>query len=233
MVPRDSKGAWIRDFNPFSGFSFSEGNSWQYSWYVPHDIPGLVDLLGKDLFNSRLEEGFRRSEEKNFAAHAFDRSRKTIHEYYINHGNQANMQAAYLFNYSGKPRLTQKYTRAIMDRFYGITPYHGWEGDEDEGQMGAWYVMSAMGFFEMNGGTSPDLLVDLTGPIFDRITIQLDPRYYPGSEFVIETRNQSKENIYIRSVSLNGKELKDPRISFRDIVQGGRIVFEMESGNGW
>jgi len=206
---------------------------WQYSWYVPHDIPGLVDLIGVDLFNSRLEEGFLKSVDKNFAAHAFDRSRKTIHEYHINHGNQANMQAAYLFNYSGKPRMTQKYTRAIMDQFYGTTPYNGWEGDEDEGQMGAWYVMSALGFFEMNGGTSADLRVDLTGPIFDRIQIQLDSQYYPGSEFVIETRNLSEENIYIRSITLNGKELKDPRISFRDIVKGGKLVFEMESGNDW
>jgi len=103
VFPRDSMGEWIPDFSPFSGYSFTEGNSWQYSWYVPHDISGLVDLLGEDLFNARLEEGFRRSEENNFAAHAFDRSRKTIHEYYINHGNQANMQAAFLFNYSGKP----------------------------------------------------------------------------------------------------------------------------------
>jgi len=143
------------------------------------------------------------------------------------------MQAAWLFNYSGKPWLTQKYTRAIMDQFYGTTPYHGWEGDEDEGQMGAWYVMSAMGFFEMNGGTSPELPVDLTGPLFDRIHIQLDPRYYPGREFVIETRNQSEENVYIRSIKLNGKDLEDPRVSFRDIVQGGSIVYEMEAGNDW
>ena len=115
-----------------------------------------------------------------------------------------------------------------MDQFYGNTPYHGWEGDEDEGQMGAWFVMSAMGFFEMNGGTSPELRVDLTGPVFDRIRIQLDARYFPGGEFVIETRNQSKENIYISSVRLNGKELTNPRISFRDIIKGGKLVYEME-----
>lgn len=227
VVPRDSKGEWIPDFNPFSGFSFSEGNSWQYSWYVPHDIPGLVQLLGEELFNSRLEEGFRKSEDKNFAAHAFDRSRRSVHEYYINHGNQANMQAAWLFNYSGKPWLTQQYTRAIMERFYGNTPYHGWEGDEDEGQMGAWFVMTAMGLFEMNGGTSPDLRVDLTGPLFDKITIRLDPAFYPGKEFVIETRNRSEENLYIRSITLNGKEVKVPWISFREIVKGGKLVVEM------
>jgi putative alpha-1,2-mannosidase len=97
--------------------------------------------------------------------------------------------------------------------------------------MGAWFVMSAMGFFEMDGGTSPDLRVDLTGPLFDKITIRLDPAYYKGKEFVIETRNGSKENIYIRSITLNGEEVKNPWISFRDIVKGGQLVFEMGPRN--
>lgn len=229
IVPRDSEGNWKEDYHPFSGDTFSEGNSWQYSWYVPHDIPGLVDLLGKDFFNARLEEGFRLAEDKNFAAHAFDRSRKTIHYYYVNHGNQANMQAAFLFNYADKPWLTQKYSRAILDNYYGSTPYHGWEGDEDEGQMGGWFVMSALGLFEMNGGTSPDLPVELTSPLFEKMTISLDTSYYEGKTFVIEAINNSKENIYIQSVSLNGKPLDQPRISFRDIVKGGSLTFEMGS----
>ena len=96
--------------------------------------------------------------------------------------------------------------------------------------MGAWFVMTAMGLFEMNGGTSPDLRVDLTGPLFDRITIQLDPAYYPGRTFVIETRNRSEENLYIRSITLNGKEVKEPWISFRDIASGGKMIFEMDPG---
>lgn len=227
MVPRDSKGAWLKDFNPFSGFSFSEGNSWQYSWYVPHDIPGLISLMGKDLFNTRLEEGFRKAESHNFAAHAFDRSRKTVHEYYVNHGNQSNMQAAYLFNYSGKPWLTQKYTRAIMNQFYGNTPFHGWEGDEDEGQMGAWYVMSALGFFEMNGGTTKDLRLDLTSPQFDLITIDLDTNYYSGEKFLIEAINRSEKNIFIQEVKLNGEVVKDYHICFKDILKGGKLEYIM------
>jgi len=227
IVPRSSDGNWIDNFNPFSGYSFSEGNSWQYSWYVPHDIHGLVDLLGQATFNTRLEEGFRKAESKSFAAHAFDRSRKTVHEYYINHGNQSNMQAAFLFNYSGKPWLTQKYSRKILNAFYGTTPYHGWDGDEDEGQMGAWYVMSAMGLFEMTGGTSPDLPVDLTSPLFDKITISLDTNYYPGEQFIIETNNNSNTNIYIQSITLNGKKLLKPRISFKDIVKGGHLILEL------
>jgi len=227
IVPRDSEGNWIKNFNPFSGYSFSEGNSWQYSWYIPHDIPALVNLLGIDLFTSRLEEGFHRATKKGFAAHAFDRSQRTAFEYYINHGNQANMQAAFLFNYSKKPWLTQKYSRAILDVFYGSTPYHGWEGDEDEGQMGAWYVMSSMGLFEMNGGTSPDLSMELTTPLFDKITISLDENYYTGKKFVIEAGNNSKENVFIQSVSLNGRKLENPRISFKDLVKGGRLIIEM------
>ena len=210
-----------------SGYSFSEGNSWQYSWYIPHDIAGLVELLGRDSFNARLEKGFLHAESKGFAAHAFDRSRKTAHEYYINHGNQANMQAAYLFNYSGKPWLTQQYSRRMLDIFYGDTPYHGWDGDEDEGQMGAWYVISAMGLFEMNGGTSADLPVDLTTPLFDKITVSLDTTYYSGKQLIIETRNNSKENVYIQSIHLNGKRLEQPRISFKDLVEGGHLVFDL------
>lgn len=229
ITPRDSNGNWIKDFNPLSGYSFSEGNSWQYSWYIPHDIAGLVELLGRDSFNARLERGFLHAETKGFAAHAFDRSRKTAHEYYINHGNQANMQAAFLFNYSGKPWLTQQYSRQILDTFYGDTPYHGWDGDEDEGQMGAWYVMAAMGLFEMNGGTSADLPIDLTTPLFNKITVSLDTTYYRGKQLIIETRNNAKENVYIQSIHLNGKRLEQPRISFKDLVDGGHLVFDLGS----
>lgn len=227
IMPKDSAGNWIENFSPFSGYSFSEGNAWQYSCYVPHDIPELVELLGRDSFSARLEYGFQQAERKGFAAHAFDRSRKTIHEYYVNHGNQANMQAAFLFNYAGKPWLTQKYSRKMLDVFYGATPYHGWDGDEDEGQMGAWYVMSAMGLFEMTGGTSPDLPVDLSSPLFDKITIALDTNYYKGEQLIIETRNNAKENVYIQKISLNGNELDKPRVSFTDLVNGGHLIFDL------
>lgn len=227
VVPRDSDGKWKENFSLFSGEHLIEGNAWQYSWYVPHDVNGLMELVGADLFNRRLEEGFEKSIEHNFAAHAFDRAQAQSLEYYVNHGNEVNMQAAFLFNYSGLPWLTQKYSRLILDRYYGVTPYHGWEGDEDEGQMGAWYVMAAMGLFEMDGGTSPDSLVELTSPLFERTVIALDPDYYPGRQFIIEARGSSPENRYIQSATLNGLELKEPRIPFRKIVEGGRLVLEM------
>ena len=115
----------------------------------------------------------------------------------------------------------------MLDVFYGATPYHGWDGDEDEGQMGAWYVMSAMGLFEMTGGTSPDLPVELTSPLFDKITIALDPSYYKGEQLIIETRNNSKENVYIQKITLNGNELDKPRVSFNDLVNGGHLIFDL------
>lgn len=233
VMQRDSLGNWDPDFNVFSNKGFIEGNSWQYSWYVPHDIAGLVDLLGKDLFNSRLEEGFIKSEKHKFAAHVFDRTMGQAAEFYINQGNEVNMCTPFLFNYSGKPWLAQKWSRAILDSFYGSTPYHGWEGDEDEGQMGGWYVMSALGLFEMNGGASLRPELELTSPLFNKVTIHLDPDYYKGKTFTIEARNNSKENIYIQKAYLNGKELKQPRIPFTAITAGGVLLLEMGDKPGY
>ena len=227
IVPKDSSGQWMKDYNPFSGKHFVEGNGWQYTLYVPHDIPGLIKMIGKDLFNSRLEEGFEKSVSHRFAAHAFDRYQPEAVEYYINMGNQVNMQSSFLFNYSGKPWLTQKYSRAILDSYYGSTPYQGWEGDEDEGQMGAWFVNTAMGLFEMEGGCETVPMVNITSPLFNKITINLDGKYYKGSQFVIEARNNSKENIYIQSATLNNKPLNSVRIKFKDIADGGSLVLVM------
>jgi len=227
QMPRDSLGNWKTDNNIFSGELWSEGNAWQYSFYVPHDIPAVVELMGKDLFNRRLEEGFKKSAKFMYAAHALDRMQSKIYEYYINQGNEVNLQAAYLFNYSGKPWLTQKYSRAILDSYYGDTPFHGWEGDEDEGQMGGWFVISSMGLFEMNGGVTDSSKVDLTSPLFSKISIDLDPKFYKGRKFVIEARNNSPENIYIRSASLNGKPLTHSWIYYSDIVKGGTLTYKM------
>jgi len=228
VVRRDSLGNWDSNFDVFSNKGFIEGNSWQYSWYVPHDIVGAIQLMGgKKVASERLLEGFQKSEKYNFAAHAFDRTSGQRAEYYINQGNEVNMSAAFIFNYLDKPWLCQKYSRAILDHYYGSTPYHGWEGDEDEGQMGGWFVMSALGFFEMNGGVTEGSSVELTSPLFSKIEINLDPHYYNGKKFVIEAKNNSSENIYIQSAYLNGKKLEEPRILFKDIVSGGKLVLEM------
>jgi predicted alpha-1,2-mannosidase len=224
MRPKYAGGPWLEDFTPvksavgkednFGTRDFVEANAWQYTWFVPHDLKGLIELMGKDEFNKRLEEGF-------------EKSRPIFTSEFVNHSNQPNMQAGWLFNYSGKPWLTQYWVREILDNYYGTTPFNGYPGDEDEGQMGAWYVMSAMGLFEMDGGASTEPVYEISGPIFSKITISLDPKYYPGKEFVIEAKNSSSKNRFIHSATLNGQPLDKFWFKHADLVKGGKLVLEM------
>jgi predicted alpha-1,2-mannosidase len=224
MRPKYEDGTFRKEFDPISSprNEFVEGNAWQYTFFVPHDVGGLIDLIGKEEFNLRLNDGFEKSVEASFNA-----TRNRMAAYYINHGNQPNMQAAYLFNYSGKPWLTQKWVREIMSRYYGATPLHGWLGDEDEGQMGAWFVMSAMGLFQTNGGASVEPFYEIGSPIFRKVTIHLDPAYYPGKTFVIKAKHTSAENKYVQSAELNGKKLLKPWFYHDELVNGGKLVFIM------
>jgi len=227
--PKGENGSFEPNFDLFSVNHFVEGNSWQYSLYVPHNIPGLIKLIDKDVFLERIKIGFEKSESQKFTAHALDRTEGQSAEYYINQGNEVNMQTAYLFNYVDKPHLTQYYTRKILNKFYDASPYVGWNSDEDEGQMGAWFVISSLGLFEMNGGTSADLKIDITSPLFNQIKIKLDQNYYSGKEFLIKAYNNSPKNIYIQSIKLNGKRLKENCIGFKDIVNGGTLELYMTS----
>jgi len=204
------------------GMGFIEGSAWQYTWFVPHDVTGLIQLMGKDEFNRRLEKGFVESRKSNFNA-----TGDLFAHYPINHGNQPNMQAAYLFNYSGQPWKTQHWAREIMDNYYGDDPVDGWPGDEDQGQMGAWYVMSAIGLFEMDGGGSVNPFYEITSPLFSKITIHLDNRYYPGKKFIIQAKNCSKKNRYIQSATLDGKPLTRCWFYHSELVDGGSLVLEM------
>ena len=220
-------GSWVKDWTPFCCTSFSgpgylEGNAWQYSFFNPHDVQDILNLMGKDEFNNRLNDGFEKSSKYSFNAEGdlYDRVP-------INHGNQPNMQAAWLFNYSGKPWLTQKWTREIMTKYYGSTPYHGWLGDEDEGQMGAWFVMAAIGLFETDGGASVKPFYEIGSPIFEKVTITLDPKYYPGKSFTIEARNTSGTNKYIQSATLDGKRLTKPWFYHSELIDGGKLELQM------
>lgn len=220
-------GSWVKDWSPycctsFNGPGYLEGNAWQYSFFNPHDVQGILNLMGKDEFNHRLDEGFEKSSKFSFNADG------DLYDLVpINHGNQPNMQAAWLFNYSGKPWLTQKWTREIMNKYYGSTPLHGWLGDEDEGQMGAWFVMSSMGLFQTDGGTSVKPFYEIGSPMFQKVTIQLNNQYYPGGTFTIEARNTSDVNRYIQSATLDGKPLTKPWFYHSDLVDGGNLVLEM------
>ena len=231
---KNSDGTWVENFSPyghsvFLGPGFVEGNAWQYTWFVPHDQKGLLNLLGKDEYINRLEEGFQKSLPHRFnSEHLNENGLIGVGILPINHGNQPNMEAAYLFNYAGAPWLTQKWVREIMYGFYG-DGIDAWPGDEDQGQMGAWYVMSAMGLFEMDGGASIDPIYEIGSPIFEKTTIQLDSNYYSGGTFVIEAKNTSFDNKYIQSAKLNGKKLEKPWFYHSELVAGGKLELKMGS----
>ena len=224
--PKYAGGPWLEEFSMVkgagdSGHSFGfgskdyvESNAWQFSWFAPHDMRGLTDLMGLDEFNTRLEEGF-------------ENSRPYFTSDFVNIGNQPNMQAPWLFNYSGKPWLTQYWVREVLDNYFGTNPINGYHGDEDQGQMGSWFVMSAMGLFQMDGGASVDPVYELSGPIFEKITIQLDQDYYKGKEFIIEAKNSSSKNRYIQSATLNDEQLDKFWFKHADLVKGGKLVLEM------
>ncbi|WP_411031228.1 GH92 family glycosyl hydrolase [Spongiimicrobium sp. 3-5] len=230
---KHADGTWVANFKPFGdvawlGSGYVEGNAWQYTYYVPHDINGLISLMGKEEFSNRLEKGFQTSKKHNFnSEHLGSNSLDGMGILPINHGNQPNMQASYLFNYSGKPWLTQKWANEIMDNYYGNDPIGGWKGDEDQGQMGSWYVMSAMGLFQMDGGTSINPIYEIGSPQFKKLTISLDKAYYPGNTFVIEAKNVSEKNIYVQSAKLNGQTLGKPWFYHKDLIKGGSLILKM------
>lgn len=173
--PKDTKGNFLEDFNPLAPWKgFQEGNAVQYTFYVPHQIDELVDLVGQETFNNRLDSIFLLSQKNIFGGgkevDAFA-GLKTVY----NHGNQPNLHISWLFNFSGKPYLSQKWVRAILDEFYGLEGIHGYGygQDEDQGQLGAWYVMSALGLFDVKGLTEIDPKFQIGAPLFDKVTVRL------------------------------------------------------------
>ena len=137
------------------------------------------------------------------------------------------MEVVYLFNWAGVPYLTQKWARAIQEQYYGTTPYDAYPGDEDLGQMSSWFVMSAIGMFQMDGGCSQEPVYELGSPRYPKITIHLNGKYGRGDKFVIEAKNASKENKYIQNVTLNGKPVNDFRILQKEVLKGGYLQIQM------
>lgn len=222
--PKDKDGNWVTPFDPYHTPGFTEGNSFNYTWFVPHTPEKLVRLMGRDRFVARLDSAMQKSSYANFNAAGDD-----FANYPINHGNETSMEVAYLFNWAGAPHLTQKWVRAIQEQYYGTTPYDAYPGDEDLGQMSSWFVMSAIGFFQMDGGCSQQPVYELGSPRYPKITLHLGERYGRGKTFVIEARNASKANKYIRSARLNGKKVSGFKIPQAEVLKGGKLVLQMES----
>ena len=204
--PRNADGTWISPFDPtrfgtvggWNGRGFVEGTAWTYSWWVPHDVPGLVKHVGRERFLSRLEAGFA------------DGS--------VDLTNEPGLIAPFLFAYAGQPWRTQYWTRRIVDENYDTSPYKGWAGEEDEGQLTAYYALLAMGLFEVDGGCSATPGYDLTSPAFRRTVIHLGP----GRDLRIEADGPPGA-VYIQSASFDGRPLTRAWIAHATIAKGGTL----------
>jgi len=161
--------------------------------------------------------------------------RQALPHHATNFANQivvlGNDFTAKSFNFSGKPYLTQKWVRTICNEFYGVEPMHGYGfgQDEDQGQLGAWYVMSSMGLFDVKGLTEIEPKFQIGSPLFDKITIQLNQDYYKGESFVIKTHNNSDQNIYLKSIKYNNQPYNTPFLDFNKVVQGGTLELIMDN----
>ncbi len=225
---RSENGEWLEfphDPRVIDEKHIYEGSMWMWRWWVPHDVQGLIELIGgRKKFVHDLDYFFKYS--------------------LYNMGNQPDLHAPFLFNYAGAPWLTQKYVRALLTQpirhYYGThefyeEPYYGRifkatpdgfleEMDDDYGCMASWYVMSAMGLFQVCPGEPH---YQLTAPIFSRVVLNLDKTAYGGRTFTISAEGVSEKNIYIQSALLNGKEYNKAWIRHQDIINGGSLVFNM------
>lgn len=230
---KDSKGEWLKDFDPFksgANHHYVEGNAWQLTFFVPQDIPGLANWIGADVFSERLEWGFEES-----VKWRYNGPNDQYWDYPVVQGNQQSMHFAYLFNYLNKPWLTQKWSRSIAERYYGRGISNAYLGDEDQGQMSAWYIMTAIGLFQMDGGTRSQPVYEIGSPMFEEIQIDLGEQFGRGREFVIKAKNNSKANVYIQNATLNGKKLNSFYFSAEELLQGGELILEMgaEPNKNW
>lgn len=229
--PRLENGEFIDKFNPLEPWrGFQEGNAVQYTFFVPQDPEGLIKRVGVDLFNNRLDSIFTEARKSVFGGGKVTYAFSGLQSPY-NHGNQPNLHISWLFNFSGKPYLTQKWTRLICDEFYGVTGEHGYGygQDEDQGQLGAWYVLAGMGLFDVQGGACDKPTFQIGSPLFDKIEIKLDPQYAKGESFVIEVENNTPDAYYIQSAEFNGKPLNNCWIYREDFLKGGTLKLKMGS----
>ncbi|MEN7547111.1 GH92 family glycosyl hydrolase [Rapidithrix thailandica] len=233
--PKDENGKFLEGFDPSEVWKgFQEGNSWQYTFYVPHDVNGLVERIGKETFNQRLDQLFEQAQTTLFGGGKEISAFSGLKNVY-NHGNQPSLHISYLFNYSGKPWLSQKWVREICRTFYGTDGQHGYGygQDEDQGQLGAWFVLAGMGLFDVQGGSSLEPTLQLTTPLFNEVRIQLDAMYYPGKEFIIEVdKGDAAKHGYIQSARWKGKPLQNCWLPYAEVVSGGTLELKLSKKPG-
>ena len=214
--PREADGSWgpwPENARVTEGLGCVESNPYQQGWFVPHDIPGMVELMGgKDKVVKDLENFFENTPDN------------MMWNQYYNHANEPVHHVPFLFNALGRPWETQKWTRFICSHAYSENPMTGLVGNDDVGQMSAWYVLASAGIHPLCPG---DGKMQVTSPVFDEVTFLTDPSYASGKPFVIKALDNSPENIYIQSATLDGKPLEKPWLDFSAIAAGGVLELRM------
>ena len=227
MRGRNEDGSFQSPFSPYKwGDAFTEGNSWHYTWSVFQDIAGLADLMGgKKPFVAKLDSIFEVPPVFDYSYYGIViheiREMQIMNMGNYAHGNQPIQHMIYLYNYAGEPWKTQLHVREVMDKLYNYTP-DGYCGDEDNGQTSAWYVFSALGFYPVTPGTDQYVF---GSPLFDRVILTFED----GKRFVVDAPGNSKKNIYIRSINLNGRSFDLNYITHYEIQRGGKLTFNMSA----
>jgi predicted alpha-1,2-mannosidase len=220
MRGKDSQGNWRTPFNPHAyveGGDFTEGTSWQYSWYVPQDVDGLITLMGgKERFARKLDSLFTATADSSLGV---DDIQGRIGEYW--HGNEPSHHIIFLYCYAGEPWKTQARVHEIMKTQYGNKP-SSLTGNDDCGQMSAWYIFNAMGFYPVCPGSNYYVI---GSPVIKSATMHLSN----GKVFTMKAENLSDENIYIQSARLNGKNWNSPFLPYDELKNGGTLTFTMGS----
>lgn len=217
---KDEHGNWTEPFDPLKfgangGYPFTEGNAWQYYWYVPHDITALITLTGgKKAFERKLDDFFSITDTSGVKN---DNISGCIGQYA--HGNEPSHHVAYLYNDAGAPAKAQALIARIMDEMYNNTS-SGYAGNDDCGEMSAWYVFSAMGFYPVNPASGE---YSLGTPLFDSCTLHLPE----GRTFTITASRKSTDRHLVKSVQLNGKRVDGHTVTYADIMNGGHLHFNM------
>lgn len=221
MRPKLSDCSFREDFDPLDthGQGFIEGNAWNYGLYVPQDIEAMIKMMGgKEAFSDHLDSLFTMELDEKYIAQTEDITRDGIIGNYV-HGNEPGHHIPYLYNWTDRAWKTQERVRMIMESMYGPT-VEGLCGNDDAGQMSAWYIFSALGFYPVTPGSS---IYAIGSPLVKRAELSLQN----GKKLIIIAENQSAQNIYVSRITLNGKELEEPFLDHSQIAGGAEIVFTM------
>jgi predicted alpha-1,2-mannosidase len=238
MRPRNKDGSWLADFAPvsatqdFSAKGFCEATAAIYTHFVPQDPCGLARLFGgPGQYAEALDRQFERAAPDRFIVPHGQHGAA-----WIDYENQPSTGMAHLFNFVGRPWLSQKWVRQVRQAvFSDISPREAYHGDEDQGEMGSVAALMAIGLFDEQGGAARDPTWQVTAPVFDRVTIHLNTAYCPGKTFTIIARNQGPNNVYIQSARLNGQPMTGCWFFHKDLAAGGTLELDLgpEPNKAW